>query len=202
MSARAPAPRAGDVGRYGGVAIALHWSVAALIACAFPLGLYIADLPASPRRSALLVYHQWLGATVFTLACVRLAWRLAHRPPELPAFVPAWQRRAARGVHRALYALALAVPLSGLAHSAAAGLLPLGVGWTPLPGLAAPDERLAVVLKLVHQLLNFALLALVVAHVGAALKHHFVDRDRLLARMLPEWRYFFGSSGSGGSARR
>lgn len=202
MNGGGPASCAADEARYGGVAIVLHWSVAAAIVCAFPLGLYLAELPASPRKSALLVYHQWLGVTVFALACVRLAWRLTHRPPELPAFVPAWQRRLARAVHRALYALVLAVPLSGWAHGAAAGALPLELRWLPLPGLGAPDERLAAALKLVHQTLNFALLALIVAHVGAALKHHFVDRDRLLARMLPEGRYLLGSSGNGGRARR
>lgn len=137
MSRRALAPRAGDAGRSGGVAIALHWSVAAAIACAFPLGLYVAELPASPRKSALLVYHQWLGVTVLTLACVRLAWRLTHRPPELPAFLPAWQRGAARAVHRALYALARAVPLSGWAYSTAAGVLPLELRWLP-PGSPRP----------------------------------------------------------------
>lgn len=70
------------------------------------------------------------------------------------------------------------------------------------PGLAAPGEGLAAALKLVHQSLEIALLALVVGHVAAALEHHFVDRDRLLARLLPAGRYFFGSSGSGGRARR
>lgn len=202
MNGRGPASCAGDNARYGGVAIVLHWSVAAAIVCAFPLALYLAELPASPRKSALLVFHQWLGAAVFALACVRLAWRFTHRPPELPAFVPAWQRGVARAVHRALYGLVLAVPLSGWAHSAAAGVLPLELGWLAPPGLGAPDERLAAALKLVHQTFNFALLALIVAHVGAALKHHFVDRDRLLARMLPERCHFLGSSGSGGRARR
>jgi len=190
--------------RYSGVAIALHWLVATAIFATFPLGLYMADLPLSPRKLQLVSYHKWIGVTVLALMCLRLAWRLAHRPPPLPPAVPAWQRRAAYVAHGALYALLLAIPLSGWLYSSAAGVPTVYFGIWQLPDLVGKDKGLAEALKLAHKSLNFALLALVVVHVAAALKHHFVDRDGLLARMRP-WRArhdYFGSSGSGGSERR
>jgi cytochrome b561 len=189
------------VARYDGVAIALHWAVAVAIFCTFPLGLYMADLPPSPSRLELVSYHRWIGITVLALAGVRLTWRLSHRPPALPASMPAWQRRAAGIAHGALYALIVAAPLSGWTYSSAAGEPTVYLGLWRLPDLIAPDEAAAKTLKLVHQGLNFALLAIVVVHVAAAIKHQFVDRDGLLGRMLPGGAHL-GSSGSGGSERR
>jgi cytochrome b561 len=187
--------------RYDAVAISLHWAVAAAVICAFPLGVYVADLPHSPLRLELVAYHRWLGVTILGLACVRLAWRLARRPPALPASVPNWQRRAAAIAHGALYALVLAVPLSGWASSSASGEPVVYLGLWPLPDLVPRDETAASALKVVHRGLNFALLGVVIVHVAAAVKHQFVDRDGLLGRMLPA-RVHFGSSGSAGTERR
>jgi cytochrome b561 len=187
-------------GRYGGVAIALHWLVAGAILVTFPLGLYMVELPLSPRKLQLVSYHKWIGVTVFALMCVRLVWRLTHAPPAPPP-MPAWQRRAAAGAHWGLYGLLLAIPLTGWLYSSAAGVPTVYLGLWQLPDVVGKDKALAEGLKLAHQSLNFALLALVVVHVAAALKHHFVDRDGLLARMLPR-RSYFGSSGSGGIERR
>lgn len=187
--------------RYSSVAIALHWAIAAAIFCTFPLGVYMADLPLSPRKLQLVSYHKWVGITLLALACARLAWRLGHTPPALPPGMPAWQRRAATGAHWALYALIFAIPLSGWMYSSAVGVPTVYFGLWQLPDLVGRDKALAAALKLAHQALNFTLLAIVVVHVAAALKHHFVDRDGLLRRMQPG-RGHFGSSGSGGSERR
>lgn len=190
----------GAPARYSGVAIALHWLVAIAVVVTFPLGVYMADLPPSAGKSGLTAYHKWIGVTVFALMGARLAWRLAHRPPPLPAALPPWQRRAAAIAHGGLYALLLAIPLSGWLYSSAAGVPTVYLDRWRLPDLVGENDALAAVLKLAHQSLNFALLALVVVHVAAAVKHHFVERDGLLARMLPGG--YFGSSGSGGSERR
>jgi cytochrome b561 len=178
-SARVPTPA-----RYSGPAIALHWLIAAAIFATFPLGLYMADLPLSPRKLQLVSFHKWIGVTVLALMCLRLGWRLTHRPPPLPP-VPAWQRRAARAAHWALYALLLGIPLTGWLYSSAAGVPTVYLGLWQLPDLVGKDKALAEALRLVHKSLNFALLALVVVHVAAAVKHHFADRDGLLGRMLP-----------------
>jgi cytochrome b561 len=189
----------GAPARYHAVAIALHWLVAVAVVATFPLGVFLADLPTSPRKSELADYHRWIGVTVFALMALRVAWRATHRPPPLPP-LPAWQRRAAAVTHWALYALLLAIPLSGWLYSSAAGATTTYLDLWRLPDAVGADEALAAALKLAHQTLNFGLLALAVAHVAAAVKHHFVDGDGLLARMLPGG--YFGSSGSGGSERR
>jgi cytochrome b561 len=170
---------------YTRTAIALHWAVALLIFVAFPLGIYMQDLPLSPQKLKLYAYHKWIGITVLLLAATRLAWRLRHPAPPPPARMPAWQRRAAGAVHAALYALMLAVPLSGWTMSSAKGVPTVWLGWLRLPDLVPKDEALGEALRLLHFGLNLALATLVIVHVAAALKHRFVDRDDVLQRMLP-----------------
>lgn len=169
---------------YTRTAIALHWLAVLLILAGFSLGKWMVEQPIAPSTLRAYGYHKWIGITVLLLALVRLAWRRAH-PVPMPMAMPEWQRRAAMLTHVCLYALMLAIPLSGWVYSSATGVEVVYLGLVPLPDLVAKDKALAAVLKAVHITLNFALLALVVVHSGAALKHHFVDRDGVLARMLP-----------------
>lgn len=169
--------------KYTRTAIMLHWLVALLIFAAFPLGVYMHDLPLSPARLRLYSYHKWLGVTVFLLAVLRILWRAGHRPPPLPDAMPHWQQAASHAVHHLLYVLTLAVPLSGWLMSSAKGFQTVWFGVLPLPDLVGKDKALGEALAIVHQSLNFALLALVALHVAAALKHHFIDRDGVLLRM-------------------
>jgi cytochrome b561 len=171
--------------RYTRVAIALHWLVALLIFAAFPLGLYMHDLPLSPRKLQLYSYHKWIGICVLLLLVVRMAWRATHRPPPLLPGMPRWQELVAHGVHHGLYLLMLAVPLSGWLMSSALGFPVVLFGKLPLPDLIGKDKVLGEALKEVHETLNYGLLLLVLAHVAGALKHHLIDRDGTLARMLP-----------------
>ena len=170
---------------YGGVAIGLHWLVALAIVSSFSVGLYMADLPLSPMKLKLYSWHKWAGVTIFLFVLVRLGWRLLHRPPELPAAIPAWQRRVAETTHVLLYLLMIVVPITGWLMSSAKGFQTVYFGVLPLPDLLVKDADLGDLLQQVHKLLNFSMAALVVAHLGAALKHHFIDRDDVLARMLP-----------------
>ena len=171
--------------RYASTAIFLHWLSAFLIVAAFPLGLTMHELPLSPLKLQLYSYHKWLGVTILLLVAVRLAWRAGHTPPPLPASIPLWQQRAAHTLHGLLYLLLFAIPLSGWLMSSAKGFQTVYLGVLPLPDLIGKDKALGELLTEVHETLNFALLALVVAHIGAALKHHFIDRDDILARMMP-----------------
>lgn len=170
---------------YTRTAIFLHWLSAFLIFAVFPLGVYMHELPLSPTKLQLYSYHKWLGITILLLAAARLAWRLGHTPPPLPAAIPPWQQRAAHALHGLLYLLLLAIPLSGWLMSSAKGFQTIYLGVLPLPDLVGKDNALGALLTEVHEILNFTLLALVVAHVGAAFKHHFIDRDGVLARMSP-----------------
>jgi cytochrome b561 len=174
--------------RYSGMAIALHWMSAVFVFCGFALGLYMTGLEFSPAKLRYVAWHKWLGITIFLLAAVRIAWRYVRPPPPLPASVPHWQASAARATHLLLYALMLAIPLSGWLYSSASGVSVVYLGVVPLPDLVAKDKGTATVLLAVHQTLNFILAVLVATHVGAALKHGIVDRDGVLARMLPGWR--------------
>jgi cytochrome b561 len=169
---------------YTRTAITLHWLAAALILCNFLLGPWMVDLPISPQKLRLYAWHKWIGITIFLLVLVRLAWRRRHPPPP-PVAMPDWQRRAAGAAHALLYVLMLLIPLSGWVYSSATGVQVVYLGLVPLPDLVAKDKALAAILKAVHAVLNLSLLALVFVHAGAAVKHHVVDRDVVLARMVP-----------------
>jgi len=168
--------------RYTPVAIVLHWLMALAIIGAFGVGLYMADLPFSMTRLKLYNWHKWAGVTILALAAVRLLWRLTHRPPaDLP--MPAWQASAAHATHNLLYVTFFAVPLLGWAYSSAAGFPIVWFGVLPLPDFVPKDKALADALKELHKFAAYGLALLVLAHVAGALKHRFIDRDGLMARM-------------------
>jgi cytochrome b561 len=170
--------------RYTPIAIAFHWLLALAIVTSFSVGLYMVELPFSPGRLKLYNWHKWAGVTILALSALRLLWRLSNKPPaDLPA--PAWQNTAAHATHWLLYALFFAVPLSGWAYSSAAGFSIVWFGVLPLPDFISADKALAETIKPLHGLLAKGLAAVVLLHIAAALKHHFIDRDGLIRRMMP-----------------
>jgi len=169
---------------YTRTAITLHWVAALLIVAGFALGLWMTDLAISPLKFRAYAYHKWIGITVFLIAIARLTWRASHPAPQ-PVVMPDWQQRAASATHVLLYVLMLIAPISGYVYSSATGVQVVYLGLFPLPDLVGKDKQLAAALKVVHVSLVFTLAALVVVHVAAAIKHHVVDRDGVLARMLP-----------------
>jgi cytochrome b561 len=175
--------------RYGLVAIALHWVLALAILTAFVVGLVVEDMPFSPGKLKILNWHKWAGVTILALSALRLLWRLTHRPPALPAQIeqgmPGWQMKAFHGTHHLMYLLFFVVPLLGWAYSSAKGFPIVWFGVLPLPDLVAPNKELAEVLEEAHGLAAWGLMSLVGLHVAAALKHQFIDKDGLLARMRP-----------------
>jgi cytochrome b561 len=169
---------------YTRTAKALHWLMALLIFAVFPLGLYMHDLKLSPAKLQLYSYHKWAGVIIFLLVIVRLLWRITHRPPALS--LPRLQQIASSTVHHSLYVLMLAIPLTGWLMSSAKGYQTVLFGIMPLPDLLAKDKELGHTLENAHQNLNYLLLLLAAIHIAAALKHHFIDRDDVLIRMLPQ----------------
>lgn len=170
---------------YTGTAKVLHWLVALIIIGLFVLGQYMSDLSMSPRKLQLYSWHKWFGVTVFLLVLVRLGWRLTHQPPRLPAQMPKLQQLASHVGHTALYGLMLAIPISGWLMSSAKGYQTVWFGVLPIPDLLGKDKLLGDLLAELHGALNGVLMFIVVIHVIAALKHHFIDRDDVLKRMLP-----------------
>lgn len=175
--------------RYSATAMVLHWLLALVIVTMFVVGVYMTDLPFSPQRLKLYNWHKWAGVTFLALTVWRMVWRVTHRPPALPITVtrnmPGWQIRAYHATHHLIYLLFFAVPLVGWAYSSAAGFPIVWFGQMPLPDLLPVNKELAELIKPLHKLMALALLALAGLHIAAALKHHLVDRDGLLSRMLP-----------------
>ncbi|WP_295390124.1 cytochrome b [uncultured Thiodictyon sp.] len=172
---------------YTATAKTLHWLIAIMILGMLGLGFYMHNLPLSPEKLQLYSWHKWTGVSIFLLVIIRLAWRVTHEPPPLPASVPRLQQWLAHGVHLGLYVLMLAIPLSGWLMSSAKGFQTVWFGVLPLPDLVAKDKALGDLLLTVHLSLNLLLVTLLLGHVGAALKHHFIDKDTILTRMLPSF---------------
>ena len=175
--------------RYSLTAIVLHWVLALAIVSVFAVGLTLEDLPLSPWKLKVINWHKWAGVCILFLSVLRLAWRLSHRPPALPVAIDqamqGLQRVVYHGIHHLMYLLFFVVPLAGWAYSSAKGYPIVLFGVLPLPDLLPPNKELAGSIKELHELSAFALMGLVGLHVAAALKHQFIDRDGLLARMRP-----------------
>ena len=171
--------------RYTRTAKALHWLMAILFFGLLALGFYMHDLPLSPDKLKLDSWHKWAGVSAFLLVWFRLFWRVTHRPPALPDSMPRVMQVAAHAGHFLLYALMLAIPLSGWLMSSAKGFQTVWFGILPIPDLLNKNKELGDLLQTVHMSLNLLFVATIVGHVGAALKHHFIDKDDILTRMLP-----------------
>lgn len=170
---------------YTRTAKSLHWLMALMIFGLLGLGFYMSDLPLSPQKLKLYSWHKWAGVTVFLLTLVRLAWRATHQPPLMPWQMSKLQQIAAHVGHVGLYLLMLAVPLSGWLMSSAKGFQTVWFGVLPIPDLLPKNKELGDLLLSLHQGLNLLLVVLLLTHIAAALKHHFIDRDDVLIRMLP-----------------
>jgi cytochrome b561 len=144
------------------------------------------SLEISPLKLKMFNWHKWLGITILGLVAVRSLWRLTHRPPALLP-MPAWQAAAAHGLHALLYVLMFVLPLSGWIYSNYAGFPIVYLSRIPLPTLVEKNRELAQRWQGYHQLLGWVLLTVIAMHVLAALKHHLVDRDDTMRRML-RWR--------------
>lgn len=174
--------------RYTTVAIGLHWLIGLMMLTSVGLGLYMVELSLSPTKLRLFSWHKWAGVTIFTLVLIRCVWRLSHAAPPLPEHMPRWQRAAAEVTHYLLYALMIAIPLSGWLMSSAKGFQTVYFGVIPIPDLLDKNKELGESLTLVHKTLNYSMIGIVIAHAAAALKHHFIDKDDILRRMLPSWQ--------------
>jgi cytochrome b561 len=167
------------------VAIGLHWAIGLLIVLNIGGGLYMDKFASSANdRDWALYYHASLGTVIFLLAFFRLAWRLSHQPPALPASIPRWQQMASDFVHWTLYVLMLIVPITGFLYQAAGGYVVSLFGVANLPLFVDKNQILRTTTGTLHVIMVWVLVALVVGHVAAALKHLLIDRDGVAERML------------------
>jgi cytochrome b561 len=175
----------GSAERYTGVAIALHWLLAALVLGQIAFGWYLQDIPrGTPARTVYVNLHKSTGLTIGLLILVRLCWRVTHRAPPLPASLRAWQRVAARTSHFALYACMLVMPAAGYLAS---NFSKFGVNYfnaVLLPPWGVDDRRFYTVFNTTHIVTSYVFVALIAVHVLAALRHLYL-RDGVFQRMWP-----------------
>lgn len=191
--------------RYTRTAVVLHWLIAVLIAVNVTLALSVDYLPDEWVR-AVIDTHKSTGITVLGLVLMRILWRAAHPPPPLPVGYARWERTGARVAHGTLYALMLLLPLSGWMHDSAwkdAATHPMTLfGLVPWPRIGwieaiepVTKESLHTLFGVFHTAFGYLLYALLVMHVGGALKHQWLDREPELQRMS------LGGGGSAGNAQ-
>lgn len=170
---------------WGALLRAFHWSIAILIAVQAAIGLTMVQMGLTPAKVRVFALHKSIGITILALVLLRIAWRLSEYKPADPAGMPHWQVIAARAMHLTLYVLILAIPLSGWWFNSASNAPLVWFGWFDVPSLTGGYDPLwKPRALLLHQTLFWLLAALLVGHVGAALWHHFRQRDDVLRRML------------------
>ena len=171
--------------RYKPIVVWIHWITALLLVTQVVVGFTFANLPKGPERMDVFTWHKTIGATILILALLRLAVRLLNPPPPYPSDFPRWERFFAVWNHRLFYVLLIALPLTGLlavSGRAEDGLVPLkfGLALPAIPGI--PEEN---GFGGVHEVLVFTTLALLVLHIGAALKNQFASSSDVARRMPP-----------------
>ena len=171
--------------RWGPVSQLLHWLIVLLILGQGTVGLLMTEMRNSPDKIELYALHKSVGLTLLALVALRLAWRLYAGSPLAVAGMPRWQARIASLTHGLLYALLLALPLTGWLLNSAAGFPLQWFGLFNLPDIAATDHDLHELAEEAHGLLFWTLVVVALVHAGAAIHHHLFLRDATLARMLP-----------------
>lgn len=174
--------------RYDSVAILLHWVIGIgiiVVGLAEILREQLWAKGAAPREF-LKVLHEPLGLLIFALILVRILWRIAHAPPEMPDGTRAWEALAAKATHAALYALMIAVPVLGIVTTATRGRpVNFGLFQIPMPASFALVKDSARWIKNQHELVGELILLIALVHAMAAIWHHHVRKDDVLTRMMP-----------------
>ncbi len=162
----------------------LHWVTASLVLLMLPLGLVIANNWGGPLQDQLYDLHRSIGALVIPIVLARIVYRWTHPPAPLPDDIPAIQQLAAKATHWALYALLIVQPFMGWIGTSAYRAQIVVFGLFELPPIWPEDRAFSDRVLFVHGLIGLTIAVLLAAHIGAALHHHFVRRDRILLRMI------------------
>jgi cytochrome b561 len=191
--------------RYTTVAVALHWAIAIAILAMIPFGWWMSDAVVDPatrsQAGAAFQLHKSVGLTILVLSLARLGWRLMHKAPPLPQAMPAWEKLTAKVTHWLFYFFMIAIPVTGWIYTSAGysvtfeRFFPVATSWfglfeVPHIGLVASQSEearkaIGIGSEFAHSKMAWGVLVLGGLHVAAALKHHLVDRDDVLTRMIP-----------------
>lgn len=162
-----------------------HWVIALAVIGMLTMGFFLDDIPEQFQGTAYML-HKSTGITILFLMILRFIWIHAVGKPPLPVSIKPWEKILSRFVQYSFYALLVIMPLSGWIMSVAADKIPnyFGLFKAPLPGIE-PNKSLAEFMAESHEIIAWILIAFITLHVLGALKHHFIDKDKVLKRMLP-----------------
>lgn len=169
---------------YGLVHWSLHWLTAGLVFWLFWLGWSMVDLPLGLQKFQDYALHKSLGLTVLALVLLRLLWRRLNHVPALPSGMTRLETIAAKAVHHGIYLLLVLLPLSGWLYSGATASPANLFGYVSVPDLVPANEAAATAFRLIHDVAGKLLVLCLALHIAGAFKHHFVNRDAVLERML------------------
>lgn len=175
----------GAVPRYGAVARLFHWIIAVLVVLQIPAGIAMTSEPLADVADPLFVYHKGMGAVLLVLVLARSIWRATHRPPPFPPYMSPLEQRLAGTTHLGIYALLVVMTVSGYVRTVGDGFPIELLDALGVPPLVPPMPSTAAVMLVVHQFAVVGLVALVAVHVAMVLRHHWIDRNPVLARMWP-----------------
>jgi cytochrome b561 len=170
---------------YGTVARLLHWAIALLLLLQIPAGIAMVSEPLTAWTAPVYIFHKGSGAVLLVLVLGRAAWRLTHRPPAFPDYMPALEQRIANATHVAIYVVLVVMVVSGYVHVIGGGYPIEMLDAIGIPPLIPNVPRLASAVLPVHQFGAFVLVALVAVHVAAVMRHHMIERNPVLRRMWP-----------------
>ena len=174
---------------WGSVSKTLHWLLFVLVFSQLCMGLFIdqldTDIPAQYELSlAIWPYHEGLGLTVFPVALITMIWRIATKRPKMLE-MPLWQKIAGHIVHNAIHIIIMLMPIAGFIQTQAYGFPVNYFGLFTFPKFFEKSVELEKGMHAAHEMQGWILTALIILHIGGALKHHFIDKDETLSRFLP-----------------
>ncbi len=168
--------------KYSPPAVILHWLVGLMIVTLFCLGWYMMEIEKQPGSDWYFNLHRSLGLTVGGLVVLRILWRALHRPEELPAAVPLWEKKLSIAAHWLLYACMVVMPLTGFLGASYNKSGAAFFGYL-LPFWSGPDRNLSKLFFTIHEALVVVFVTVIVLHALAGLKHLLIDKDKVFQRM-------------------
>ena len=170
---------------YGVVAKGFHWLLFLMLTFSIVAGNFLASMPKGAEKLQAAGMHKSFGAVILMLIMLRLVWRLINKTPRLPDETTAGEAFMATAMHRGLYVLMFAQPLSGIMMSQAAGFPVSFFGLFEFPVFLDKNPELAKTFLSIHGTVWILLIIAVIGHAGAALHHHFIRKDNVLKQMTP-----------------
>ena len=184
----------GGIAGYGAVARVFHWIIAVMVVVQIPAGIAMTSEPLLGVADPLFILHKGMGSVLLLLVVARILWRVTHRPPPFPDYMPPLEKRIAGPTHITIYGLLLVMTVSGYVRTAGDGFPIELLDALGIPPLVPFMPEVAGVMLVVHQFTVVALIGLVAVHVSQVLRHQLVERNPVLSRMWPPFGTGEGSS--------